>query len=1685
MPATVKWKELHVKSKKPFAREYHASHICNLPRSDHPDKKIDPHLVIFWGGGHRIRSDIWAIHPRDAHWKELSFEFVPTLLDANGDWDEIIPTAAGASCIDAVNNNVYIYGGIYPAEDEDHKGDQAQRALSPYLVKFDMTALTSTIISNILENDDNQNPSYRAQATLTYIPPHPPTRPNPCLYLLGGLEQSGLPTNDVHIFDLVDRKWSKPAVEGTPPSPRADHSAVYYPPKNCIYIYGGTSRRGGRPLCREPDMHCLMLDSMKWREVKPLLEAPLPRGLHTAVSYGNKMVIFGGREFPPIDPLPPAPSGAKATGTPEFRSVKPSSEVYVFNLDSERMELVLKQQSLSLKKPEARACHSACMLGTTMYIFGGSTSQSIYSPADRFRNDLWRLDLFPPVPIAGTIDATPYGQREIRVKWSDTVRRSTDESYRVSIRRQVTDGSAVDKWVKVYEGSNKQTVIKSSRDFSITASGTQDVLGEMGRYEVAVLVSNFAGLSSYWQQSTSSSRRIGEEEIDGSTVVVMPPRQTANPPRNINVVIEELPDDARATKEPSLPQYNFNLSWELGEKVEGETVTSHTVEVCCVVTVPFALPPPPSVEAVAEDVTSKSMESLEMKPEILKVQADGGQTVINSNDDDVSKDAKMEDAPLKTEMTADMHQRTTELEDVEMTDATSINMAPADDKNDDMEIISPTVKMHDALELSAIVPPLPSASVDKPSAAIPAEPEKSVVDVDSDAMETGGGMEESTTVSEPGLPPEPEVFTGEWGLILPGAAGNATSISVGSRRLHLMFGHATFPLPQGIKDWPHIDIDVVYKFRIAAVSDAGRGAWSDELSAKSIHISPPVIKAPPKQPTPPPGEEAKIDSTAAGSRASQEKEERDGTQTGDETEAKVKPSKSSQPPQRKSIIPKTVPKGEYRPERRGEDLVKAEKKVDERAERAERRAADEKEKSESPAIQPPPSKPAPPPERSIRAEDYIAWIEIIREVNANFQVPKNAACANWVSGFISRRRLPTIKVKSSKNTKTTGVPTIMKAEFLDEFIKKYGDDFIEVASQGGSAVSKRGSKEGVGKGKQSVEEEDDGEDNNDNPDEGDNPGDQADDKVDQPNTTDTGSQLDKASSLDQPADEIKLDVSEVVKEPTATSITTTTVEVDLAARRITAEVINEMDEVDSLLAEDDDDDDLVTPNNAVQEQPDVDMDRNSTDDLEVIKPNVRVVTGDIHSFNDMDVDDDDATAEYTPSHLLTNTALVSEPEEEEEQIDDEEEVEAAAADDEDEGIDGEPLPIPAPSGPLVQWKKVMKSFYPDWTMLDSSMKAFVKSILIELGINPTQISGDWAVPQSLHEYLNFRLSDKYGSWSDDPITLYEMPQVADASGSSGSKGKGLAAPAKAASAPLSSPASKPPPKAKATSAPRNKAKRKSSESASSGKEIAWTDLLKRKYPGWKNPGASTSEFVSTWVKKNTANPKKANASRGPPQWAIPAGDKQELFIRDFEAKYGRQGGTRPALFPDVNSGEDNDTGNETETGSVAGSVAGKSDVDVLSAVKKQKTEQVVLDATTGIIVSDLLKKDIPAYKELEPPAEITKFQNWVRIWQISHHGRVYKMKRGMTDNRLQYAIALDHTETFIQNVREAWPQMTGDATSVANVGPISAESYQVILDAGAPYQCPMDECADNTRGFRSEKVFREHLLNEHEPLVAE
>lgn len=160
--------------------------------------------------------------------------------------------------------------------------------------------------------------------------------------IFGGSSMATGYTNEIHILDTKDWRWSRPEVTGRSPSPRDKHSACLLGDK--LYIFGGfgpivegdksdccddedsegseadedekSSYNGGSSDEEDDpsmsftwfnDLHVLDIRTMQWEALKTLGTSPTPRAAHAAFvlrtkeektgDLNDKMVIFGGRDL--------------------------------------------------------------------------------------------------------------------------------------------------------------------------------------------------------------------------------------------------------------------------------------------------------------------------------------------------------------------------------------------------------------------------------------------------------------------------------------------------------------------------------------------------------------------------------------------------------------------------------------------------------------------------------------------------------------------------------------------------------------------------------------------------------------------------------------------------------------------------------------------------------------------------------------------------------------------------------------------------------------------------------------------------------------------------------------------------------------------------------------------------------------------------------------------------------------------------------------------------------------------------------------------------------------------------------------------------------------------------------------------------------------------------------------------
>jgi len=105
---------------------------------------------------------------------------------------------------------------------------------------------------------------------------------------------SGTPSNLTHVFTLTaPRAWSELAVSGTPPSPRTEASGIYDPVRDRLIVFGGINAG-----TRNNEVHALDLATNSWSPIATSGTPPTPRAQHAAIydAPRDRMLVFGGSD---------------------------------------------------------------------------------------------------------------------------------------------------------------------------------------------------------------------------------------------------------------------------------------------------------------------------------------------------------------------------------------------------------------------------------------------------------------------------------------------------------------------------------------------------------------------------------------------------------------------------------------------------------------------------------------------------------------------------------------------------------------------------------------------------------------------------------------------------------------------------------------------------------------------------------------------------------------------------------------------------------------------------------------------------------------------------------------------------------------------------------------------------------------------------------------------------------------------------------------------------------------------------------------------------------------------------------------------------------------------------------------------------------------------------------------------
>jgi len=163
---------------------------------------------------------------------------------------------------------------------------------------------------------------------------------NGLLWFVGGYNGYDY-TNDIFVYDPVNKTSSFVEVNGTPFSRRSALTAVVW--KNKMITFGGWN---GFSRTWFNDLHEFDFDTKTWRQIDAKGKVPMQRTSHAAVVYKNCMYVFAG-----------------------FSGDTYLNDLYEFNFETETWTDITP--FTGGEKPEPRSRFCAAVSGECMYILGG------------------------------------------------------------------------------------------------------------------------------------------------------------------------------------------------------------------------------------------------------------------------------------------------------------------------------------------------------------------------------------------------------------------------------------------------------------------------------------------------------------------------------------------------------------------------------------------------------------------------------------------------------------------------------------------------------------------------------------------------------------------------------------------------------------------------------------------------------------------------------------------------------------------------------------------------------------------------------------------------------------------------------------------------------------------------------------------------------------------------------------------------------------------------------------------------------------------------------------------------------------------------------------------------------------------------------------------------------------------
>ncbi|KAJ3104081.1 hypothetical protein HDU97_009530 [Phlyctochytrium planicorne] len=412
-------------------------------------------LVLIGGKTQTSVEALFAFDFGSQSWKKYTPSISPELQKDYRNLEDIGRSQFGCAYY---GSSVYMFGGAKGAT-----------KMSDELLVYDSTAssfsqLVPAKLSATSSLGAKLAPGKCSGSSLTYVPPSPQT-PNehPRLFLFGG---SGVGGNGLHIFDLASKTWVEPTYETDLRPPALEsHSAVYFTGEagtgagRRLVIFGGAVN--GASVHRSNNVYFLLIKDngkVEWKIVDQRGSWPVGRSSHSAVIWGDKMVVFGGlADMPARLPKDIDREQLKRLGLDNHfasNSCRSMNDLWVFDIISELWDT--RAGTVGSPRPFPRCGHTAAMFLNQMYLFNGQGGESkedgSASTMEDVVSDVWYVDLGPPPP-PGELIIDSVTRARIKVSWVDPFRYQRNRNIRIYARQKKTSAA----WKLVFDDLRQPT----------------------------------------------------------------------------------------------------------------------------------------------------------------------------------------------------------------------------------------------------------------------------------------------------------------------------------------------------------------------------------------------------------------------------------------------------------------------------------------------------------------------------------------------------------------------------------------------------------------------------------------------------------------------------------------------------------------------------------------------------------------------------------------------------------------------------------------------------------------------------------------------------------------------------------------------------------------------------------------------------------------------------------------------------------------------------------------------------------------------------------------------------------------------------------------------------------------------------------------------------------------------------